>query len=346
MGETTRRHPNSQWDTGVPPSMGEHVMPSGKTAPLSTSTTVGTGAAHLFQYHAGETATQVQARAFRPAGARAGGMPRPAHSLLQVHPSASALNAAAVQLVCEVARAEIARKGAAVVALSGGSAASALAGLASASPPLDWARVHLFLVDERCVPAGDAACNASTLRSTFLEACGPAAASALHALADPTGPPAASAAAYAQQLLSLPPAALPRTADGLPIFDLVVLGMGPDTHTASLFANRPQMSASTQAYLPVLDSPKPPAQRVTLSLSAINAARRVAFLVSGAEKAEAVQRVLEVQALPGACPAQAVRPAAGELTWMLDAESASALSVGDWEKPARWPRSEFPEKSA
>jgi len=246
-----------------------------------------------------------------------------------------------VQLVYETARAAVASKGAAVLALSGGSAAAALAGLSSASPPLDWSRIHLFLVDERCVPLGDAACNASTLRRTVLEACGAAAAASLRELATPTAAPAASAAAYEQQLLSLPAEALPRTSDGLPVFDLVVLGMGPDTHTASLFPNRTQLSPTTHAYLPVLDSPKPPSQRITLSLSAINAAKRVIFLVSGAEKAEAVQRALEVQSLPGACPAQVVRPAEGQLVWLLDAESASALSTGEWGKAARWPRSEI-----
>lgn len=91
--------------------------------------------------------------------------------------------------------------------------------------------------------------------------------------------------------------------------------------------------------LPVANSPKPPAERITLSLPAINAAHRVLFVATGMSKAEVVQRTLEMQALPGALPAQMVRPVVGSVTWVLDAESAHALRVGQWEDGKSFPRS-------
>ena len=259
----------------------------------------------------------------------------------QVHPSAPALRRAAQQLFVTVVNAALARKGSAVVALSGGSAGESLAGL-STSTAVDWSRVHVFLADERCLPAGHADCNATALRAGALAGAPPA---TLHTL--PTGAPADAAAAYEAALTALPAAVLPRSADGLPVFDLVVLGVGPDGHVASLFANRTVLAPTPRSYLPVTDSPKPPAARVTLSLSAINAAATVVVLASSAAKAEVVQRALEVQALPGALPAQSVRPAPpGELVWLLDVDSASALSTAEWAKPSRWPRSEVPAPPA
>jgi 6-phosphogluconolactonase len=82
---------------------------------------------------------------------------------------------------------------------------------------------------------------------------------------------------------------------------------------------------------------------VTLSLPVLNAAARVAFVAAGPGKAEVVQRALECQALPGALPAQLVRPAPpGELRWLLDTAAAAQLRTADWAKPNQWPRSEVP----
>ena len=222
-----------------------------------------------------------------------------------------------------------------MVALSGGSAATLLAPLPAlaAASTVDWSQVHFFLADERCVSADDPQCNATAL----LPSLPPRA--QLHRLRL-TSPASAAASAYEAELLALPSSLLPRAASGLPVFDLVVLGVGPDGHTASLFPNRSQLAATTQAYLPVTDSPKPPSSRVTLSLSALNAAARVAVLAIGADKAEVVQRALEVQALPGALPVQAVRP--GEMRWLVDGAAAAELRTGEWAAPGAWPRSEVP----
>jgi 6-phosphogluconolactonase len=257
----------------------------------------------------------------------------------QVHPSAAALGAAAVRLFCDVAGAAIARKGGAVVALSGGSLPGLLAGLASAQ--LDWAKVHVFLADERCVAASDPECSMSALKAAFLSAV-PIPAANVHGL-NGSSDAQAEADAYQAALLALPAALLPRSAAGIPALDLVLLGVGPDGHTASLFPNRAALAVADRAVLAVTDSPKPPAARVSLSLPTLNAAGVVAFFAAGPAKAEVVQRVLECQALPGALPAQLVRPAPpGELRWCLDAQAAAQLRTADWANPNKWPRSEVP----
>ena len=247
------------------------------------------------------------------------------------------MSAAAARLFVEVCQAAVARKGAAVVALSGGSLPARLAGVAGAQG-LDWSKVTLLLADERCVGPEDPLSNLKALKEAFADAVPKA-----HLLAVPSASgPVAQAAAYEAVISAIPAQALPRNAEGLPVLDLVLLGIGPDGHTASLFPNRTTLKATKQVVLPVSDSPKAPLQRVTLSLSAINAASAVAFVVGGADKAEVVQRCLEVQALPGALPAQAVRPMAGEVRWMLDAAAAAALTPREWDAPAKWPRSEVP----
>lgn len=136
---------------------------------------------------------------------------------------------------------------------------------------------------------------------------------------------------YEGRLLGLPASVLPRTADGkLPVFDLILLGVGPDGHVASLFPNAKQTAEKEGWVLPVSNSPKPPPERITFTMPAINAAKEVFVVAVGESKAEIVQRALEVQALPGALPVQLVRPGSGKLKWVLDSLSAQELRLEDW----------------
>jgi 6-phosphogluconolactonase len=257
----------------------------------------------------------------------------------QVHASAGAVAEAAVRLFVDVTSAAVARKGAAVVALSGGSLPSQLSALASAR--VDWSKLHVFLADERCVPLSSPDSNLRALKAAFLDAV-PIPPANVHGISG-AATPDAEADAYEAAINALPAAALPRTAAGVPVFDLILLGVGPDGHTASLFPNRAGIAVTGRSVLAVTDSPKPPAARITLLLPVLNAAATVAFVAAGAAKAEVVQRVLECQALPGSLPAQLVRPAPpGELRWLLDAPAAAQLRTADWAKPAKWPRSEVP----
>jgi len=261
----------------------------------------------------------------------------------QVYDTAEALSAGTAALFAQVARAAIARKGAACIALSGGSLPKRLAGLAQAAgAQLDWSKVHIFLADERMVPPTDSEYNARVLRTAFLDAV-PCPASNVHEVNTSAGSPQDAATQYEASILGLSADMLPRNGDGQPVFDLILLGVGPDGHTASLFPNRLTLKPTQRVVLPVDNSPKPPPKRVTLSLSCINAAANVAFVADGASKAEVVQRCLEVQVLPGALPAQMVRVAApGEVRWLLDTSAAGSLASSDWANPSKFPRSEVP----
>merc|ERR1739848_875798 len=100
-------------------------------------------------------------------------------------------------------------------------------------------------------------------------------------------------------MLALSGEVLPRNASGLPVLDMVLLGMGPDGHVASLFPNRKELAENPTSWiLPVANSPKPPSERVTMTMDVINASQEVWLVAAGKGKAEVVQRVLEHQCLP------------------------------------------------
>ncbi len=111
---------------------------------------------------------------------------------------------------------------------------------------------------------------------------------------------------------------------GIPNFDLIQLGMGPEGHTASLFPHQASLHETTRLVMPV-SVPKPPPDRLTFTPPVLNAARNVLFLVTGADKADALKAVLEGPYNPDEYPAQIVRPSQGEVTWMVDTAVAQKL---------------------
>jgi 6-phosphogluconolactonase len=111
----------------------------------------------------------------------------------------------------------------------------------------------------------------------------------------------------------------------IPAFDLIQLGMGPEAHTASLFPHQESLHEQQRLVMPV-SVPKPPPPRLTFTPPLLNAATRVLFLVTGADKAEALQAVLEGARQPDEYPAQIVQPPRGEVVWMLDTPAAARLS--------------------
>lgn len=303
---------NGQWPTGVPPEMGGHTMPSGDEAPLSTSTTVGTGVDMI--YHYADEAAGVSVVTYADGAAAAAGL---------AEDIASAANDA------------IASRGAFAIALSGGSAATAIASLKGAAT--DFSKWHVFFADERCVALDASASNYKACAESLLAGSGIPEAQ-VYAI-NPSLEPAAAAADYEARMQAAAGTAFPTSGGGLPSLDYVLLGLGPDGHVASLFPMRAQTAAKSGLVLPVDDSPKPPSWRITLSFPVINAASRVAIWATGEGKAEVVQRALEVQSLPGALPVQLVAPAAGEVRWFLDAASAADLSPDLWGDAKAYPRS-------
>jgi 6-phosphogluconolactonase len=204
------------------------------------------------------------------------------------------------------------------VALSGGSTPRKLYQLLAEKPyqsQVPWKACHLFWGDERCVPPGDPDSNYRLAREALIQQV-PVPTHHVHRIPVERGPISA-AEAYARTLIDFFCGTQAR-------FDLVLLGMGQDGHVASLFPGSAALEERERLAVAVeADYQDTPADRVTLTLPAINAARQILFLVTGSAKAGIVRAVMEQ---PGAgLPAQAVRPSAGELVWLLDAGAASLL---------------------
>lgn len=288
-------------------------MASGTIAPISTSKGPGIDVPpHQFQY--------------------------PGEANAQVVVYATQRNAAAglAKYVVEAAAAAIKEKGSFTLVLSGGSLINMLSSIAEVKGA-DFSKWWVFWVDERNVAHDSPDSNYKGAQEALLGRVGipPAQVFAIQ-----EGLPVDQAATnYEGRLLGLDAAVLPRTPDHMPVFDLILLGIGPDGHVASLFPNRPETAATKGWVLPVSNSPKPPPERITFTMPAINAAKDIVVVAVGESKAEIVQRVLEVQALPGALPAQMVRPSAGgRLRWVLDAMSAQELQLEEWEGGKAFPR--------
>ncbi len=240
-----------------------------------------------------------------------------------VHPSPDALaTATAARLLLRLLDAQSLHRPVHVVLTGGGMGTRVLAEVA-ASPlrdAVDWSGVHVWWGDERFLPDGDPERNETQARAALLDAV-PLPPENVHAV-PPLGPgtptPEDAAAAYADALA----ASAGQSDDAgpaVPAFDLLLLGVGPDGHVASLFPGHDTVEASTTT-VAVHDSPKPPPERVSLTLPAIEAAAEVWLVVSGADKAEAVGRAL-AGADPREVPAAAVRGRTRTL-WLLDVAAA------------------------
>lgn len=206
------------------------------------------------------------------------------------------------------------------VALSGGSTPEGMYRLL-ASPSyrdrIDWRRIYFFWGDERCVPVSDARSNVRMAREAFLDRVpvSPAGVFPMQCGQDP----AAGAAAYEAELRG-------HFGPSGPRFDLVLLGLGENGHTASLFPYTPVLG-ETRRWVAEVYVPDQKLYRLTLTAAAINQAREVVFLVSGQPKAEATRAVLEGEPDPARFPAQLIRPQDGEVYWLLDEAAAALLSI-------------------
>lgn len=238
-----------------------------------------------------------------------------------VFETAEALYLAAAAYVMRTAQTAVQARDRFTIALSGGGTPGPLYELL-AQPPysatLPWAKTHVFWGDERLVPANAAGSSYHQAWTTLL-AHVPLPAENIHRLKGEL-PAAAAAADYARQL-----ATLAEEGQAWPSFDLVLLGLGSDGHTASLFPAGAQPQYHTPTLAVTADYAGRPAGRVTLTPLVFNAARNLLFLATGAEKAAAIAATLDGPIDPARWPAQRIQPASGRVTWLIDRPAAQQL---------------------
>lgn len=202
-----------------------------------------------------------------------------------------------------------------VVLTGGGVGTRVLAVLASRSSSVDWTRVHVWWGDERFLGSGDPDRNETGARAALLDLV-PIPEDQVHAMPADTGQGAPAAAAdYADELAR-------HSDDGfVPDFDVLLLGMGPEGHVASLFPGMPALHASGST-VPIENSPKPPPTRVSLTLAAIRAAREVWVVAAGEAKAEAAAAAIDDRTPAEDVPAAGARGRESTIFW-LDRAAAS-----------------------
>lgn len=243
-----------------------------------------------------------------------------------VQDNKSELGAAVAQRLADEIRTAQQARGIAHIVLTGGSmGGGTLTGLRDRhGSQLDWSTVHFWWGDERFVPLGDADRNDTEARSALLDHID-VPADNVHIMAPSDGELGddvdAAAAAYASELARH---AAPSTSSRVPAFDVLMLGVGPDAHIASLFPHHPAQRITDTAVIPLRDSPKPPPVRLSLTYPAILAARQVWFLVSGEEKAAAVAHACAGGADRWDYPASGVQ-GTDRTIWWLDRAAASKL---------------------
>ncbi len=236
------------------------------------------------------------------------------HLSLYVTPSVEAMAEQAARIISETAAEALQRSGQFNIALSGGKTPLPLFRLL-ASPAgeglVDWSRTEVYWVDERCVSPEDKDSNYGMTRRELLSRVD---ATRFYRMKGEDRPQDA-ALAYENMLrahFSLAPGELPR-------FDCVLLGVGKDGHTGSLFSGDPALKA-VDALVADVYRPEPEAPRLTLTLPVLNNARCCIFLASGREKNHILSSALNLMAAP-LLPAQMVRPHNGRLCWIIDEQA-------------------------
>jgi 6-phosphogluconolactonase len=242
---------------------------------------------------------------------------------LQVYPTVSVLSKAAADLFAKAARDAVNRRGRFLAALSGGNTPIPFFKLL-AQPPypheLPWTMMHFFWSDERCVPADHPDSNYGQTRGVWLSHV-PVPEENMHRIKGELEPGDA-AKEYQERLAEFAEGGL-----GWPRLDFVLLGLGSDGHTASLFPGSKVDIDSRLAVEAVRGSyAGRPAERISLTPNVFNSARLILFLVAGEEKAEALAASRQGRSDPSRWPAQRIHPRDGNVLWLIDTAAASLLS--------------------
>ncbi|KAI9146288.1 6-phosphogluconolactonase [Paraphysoderma sedebokerense] len=215
----------------------------------------------------------------------------------------------------------ISKSGRFTIALSGGSLPALLSAVLKTNKSVDFSKWHVFFADERCVPLDHSDSNYLSAKKELLDHVKIPRSQVYTIHPDSSQNAAKAADDYTEQMKKVFKTEWPE-------FDLVLLGMGPDGHTCSLFPGHPLLSEKKKWTAHITDSPKPPPSRITLTFPVVNHAKVVAFVSTGAGKKDVLKEILESPDVK--YPAQMVQPATGKLYWFVD--DAAAQSVTKVEK--------------
>ncbi|MBW4651800.1 MAG: 6-phosphogluconolactonase [Kaiparowitsia implicata GSE-PSE-MK54-09C] len=235
---------------------------------------------------------------------------------VEILPDVDAIVARSLELIVSRIHTAVEQRGQFTIALAGGSTPKPLYG-AIAQQDLPWDKLHIFWGDERYVPADHPDSNEGMARRAWLDQV-PIPADHIHPMPTAAADPAESAAAYEQTLQRVF-----QVTDGeVPALDVVLLGMGDDGHTASLFPHTPALTVGDRL---ITVGNKDGQPRLTFTAPLINQTRCILFLVAGANKQTALTQVFAETADDAHYPARLIRPE-GELWWLLDAAAGAALN--------------------
>jgi len=237
--------------------------------------------------------------------------------VIEVVPNQASLGERAAEEFIQLADKELRTRSLFTVALAGGSTPQKMYFLLSEAH-LSWDRIHFFWGDERCLPPEDEDSNYHMAYEALLKSISIPSEN-IHRIQGEL-PMEQAAQTYEEDLRVFFGTTTPR-------FGLILLGMGRDGHTASLFPGTSAANETSHWVTPVFHNVPPPpvVDRVTLTLPVLNAAAHILFLISGSEKAKILAKVLQSPIQPELFPVQAVKPVSGTLHWLVDQDAAAAL---------------------
>ncbi|KAL2905376.1 putative 6-phosphogluconolactonase 2 [Bienertia sinuspersici] len=268
---------------------------------------------------------------------------------LRIHESLDDLSTDLVEYISELSDASVKERGVFTIAISGGSLIGLLGKLSEApyNKTIDWVKWYIFWVDERVVAKSHSDSNYKLAKEGLLtkglvwavvvyayvivsDQMVPVIPSHVHSINDSLSAEDA-ASEYEFGIRQLVKTRLINVSDvsDCPKFDLILVGMGPDGHVASLFPGHHALGVKEEWVTFITDSPKPPPERITFTMPVINSASNVVVVVTGGEKAEAVHQAINANANDDSVPARMISPARGKLVWFLDKQAAVKLEAAE-----------------
>eukprot|EP01088_Endostelium_zonatum_P004849 TRINITY_DN16205_c0_g1_i1.p1 TRINITY_DN16205_c0_g1~~TRINITY_DN16205_c0_g1_i1.p1 ORF type:complete len:273 (-),score=68.62 TRINITY_DN16205_c0_g1_i1:129-947(-) len=239
-----------------------------------------------------------------------------------------------VETIAPLSREAIEQHGKFTVAVSGGSLPAILGAGLKTNKDINYEKWHVYYADERFVSLDDKESNHSVCQKEIYDHL-PIQNANIYTI-NPNAGSVQKAAQEYQQILEKT-FGYAHSSQAVPVFDLILLGMGPDGHTCSLFPNHKALSEKADWVTFVEDSPKPPPERITLTFPVLNRANYIIFVANGDSKSDVLRKVLEdkegVEEKKGEIPSKLVTPGTGKLFWAIDKEAASKLTKPTAEPP-------------